>query len=404
MSERPVVPLPYRRDPVCPFDPDREFTRLRAQAPVAKIPLNAGDKVWMVSGFAEARQALSDDRFSSELTPMGVVLPPAENRTLAEELKSRQPGAFIEYDPPEHTRLRQLVAGEFSAARMAALRPRVERIVDEHLDAMAAAGPPTDLVSAFALPVPTRIIGELLGLTPDESFDFPGLTQIMTDVMAPIETLIPARDRMRAEMKALVRRQRREPGDNMLGRIIDAHGTSVDDDELAGIALLFLIAGHETTANMLGIGTAALLRFPDQLALLRDDDAIVENAVDELVRYVSIPNHGEVRTATDDVWLGDTLIAKGEQLLVALPSVNRDENRFPDPDTLDFTRTPKTHLAYGHGIHYCVGRPLAKLEMHVAYPALLRRFPNLRLAVPFEDVPFRVSNVTYGVFALPVTW
>ncbi len=398
------LPLPYRRAAGCPFDPDPEFARLRAAEPIVKIPLNAGDKVWLVTRFADARQVLSDDRFSSELTPMGVVLPEPENRTLAEELKSRQPGAFIEYDPPEHTRLRQLVAPEFSNRRMELLRPRIEEIVASHLDAMAEAGPPADLVTAFALPVPTTIIGELLGLPPEAFFDFPGLTQIMTDVMAPIETLIPARDEMRAEMSALVAAQRKNPGDNMLGRIIRTHGTEVADDELAGIALLFLIAGHETTANMLGIGTAALLQNPDQLELLRDRDDLVENAVDELVRYVSIPNHGEVRTAVSDVRIGDTLIAQGEQVVISLPSANRDADRFPDPDRLDFLRRPRTHLAYGHGIHYCVGRSLARLEMHVAFPALLRRFPALRLAVPFEEVPFRVSNVTYGVRSLPVTW
>ncbi len=404
MTETSELPLPYRREPSCPFDPDKEFTRLRAEEPISRIPLNGGDTAWLITRFADAREVLSDDRFSSELTPMGIVLPEPENRTLAEELTSRQPGAFIEYDPPEHTRLRQLVNGEFSAQRMRALQPRVEQLVEEALDAMEAAGPPVDLVQMFALPIPTAIIGEMIGMPSEMMFDFPGLSQIMTDVMAPVEKLIPARDEMRAQMADLVARQRHDPGDNMLGRIIRQHGDAVDDAELAGIALLFLIAGHETTANMLGIGTAALLHNPDQLALVRDNPDLVENAVDEIVRYVSIPNHGEIRTAMDDVTIGGTLIEKGDQVLISLPSANRDEARFVDPDRLDVTRPPKTHLAYGHGIHYCVGRPLARLEMHVAFPALLRRFPTLRLAIPFEEVAFRWSNVTYGVHSLPVAW
>ncbi|MEU8228106.1 cytochrome P450 [Actinoplanes sp. NPDC048967] len=404
MTQSDTLPLPYRRDAGCPFDPDPEMRRLRAQEPITRITINGGDVVWLVTRFDDGRDILGDRRFSSELTPLGIVLPEPGNRTLAEELQDQQPGTFIECDPPEHTRLRQMVAGEFSAQRMAQLRPRIEAVIEHHLDAMAAAGPPVDLVEEFALPVPSTVICEMLGVPEDFDFDFAGHTRIMTDVMSSLETLIPARNALRAGMLELVEHNRKQPGDNVLGRIIQEHGASVTDQELVGIGNLLLVAGHETTANMLGIGTLALLRHPDQLALLRDDPHIVERAVDELVRYVSIPNHGEIRTATADVTVNGTLIRDGEQVLVAIPSANRDESRFPDPDRLDFTREPRTHLAYGHGVHYCVGVPLARLEMHLAFPALLRRFPQLRLAVPFEDVSYRRSNVTYGVHSLPVAW
>ncbi|MCO6010101.1 cytochrome P450 [Actinoallomurus purpureus] len=398
------LPLPYRREAGCPFNPDPEMRRLRAQEPIVRVSINGGDLVWMVTRFDDGRAILGDHRFSSELTPLGIVLPAPENRTLAEELRDQQPGTFIECDPPEHTRLRQMVAGEFTVAAMRRLRPRIEAIVDHYLDVMASAGPPVDLIDVFALPVPSTVICEMLGVPPDGGFDFAGLTRIMTDVMSSLETLIPARDALRAGMRELVARNREHPGDNLLGRIIREHGIGVTNEELVGIGNLLLVAGHETTANMLGIGTLALFRHPEQLAMLRDDPRIVERAVDELVRYVSIPNHGEIRTATDDVTINGTLIKKGEQVLVSIPSANRDESRFPDPDRLDFTRAPRTHLAYGHGIHHCVGAPLARLEMHLAFPALLRRFPSLRLAVPFEDVSYRRSNVTYGVHSLPVTW
>lgn len=404
MTETSVLPLPYRRDPACPFDPDREFGRLRAEEPVVRVSLSGGGTVWMITRFADAREVLSDPRFSSELTPLGIALPEPGNRTLAEELRSRQPGTFIECDPPEHTRLRQMVAGEFTAHRMKQLRPRVEEIVAERLDAMAAAGPPVDLVAAFALPVPSTITCELLGLPTEGMFDFPRLTQVMTDAMASIETMIQARDAMRAGMREMIGRQRRQPGDTLLGRLIAGYGDRVTDEELVGIGNLVLIAGHETTAQMLGIGTLALLENPDQLALLRDDPALLESGIDELVRYVSIPNHGEIRTATEDVIVNGTLIARGEQVLVSLPSANRDADRFAEPDRLDVTRPMRPHLAYGHGIHHCIGRSLARLEMHVAFPALLRRFRTLRLAVPFDAVPFRQSNITYGVHALPVAW
>jgi cytochrome P450 len=404
VTQSDTLPLPYRRDARCPFDPDPEMSRLRAQEPITRITINGGDVVWLVTRFDDGRDILGDRRFSSELTPLGIVLPEPGNRTLAEELQDQQPGTFIECDPPEHTRLRQMVAGEFSPQRMTQLRPRIEAIVEHHLDAMTAAGPPVDLVEEFALPVPSTVICEMLGVPKGFDFDFAGYTRIMTDVMSSLETLIPARNALRAGMRELVEHNRKQPGDNVLGRIIQAYGASVTDQELVGIGNLLLVAGHETTANMLGIGTLALLRHPEQLALLRDDPNIVERAVDELVRYVSIPNHGEIRTATADVTVNGTLIREGEQVLVAIPSANRDETRFPDPDRLDFTRKPRTHLAYGHGVHYCVGVPLARLEMHLAFPALLRRFPDLRLAVPFEDVSYRRSNVTYGVHSLPVAW
>ncbi|WP_330256495.1 cytochrome P450 [Nocardia sp. NBC_00565] len=404
MTANSTLPLPYRRDPRSPIDPDQEFTRLRAEEPIVRVQLNSADWVWLVTRFDDARQALGDPHFSSELTPLGIVLPEPENRTLAEELRSRQPGTFIECDPPEHTRLRQMVAGEFTAARMSRLRPMVEEVVDTCLDAMAAAGPPVDLIDTYALPVPSGIIRDMLGIPADEEFDFAGLTAIMTDVMSDLETLIPARDALRSGMRELVTRTRTDPGDTVLGRIITEYRDSVTDEELVGIGNLLLVAGHETTANMLGIGTLALLQHPDQLAMLRDGHVDTDDAIDELVRYVSIPQHGEIRTATQDVIINGTLIRRGEQVLVAIPSANRDATRFPDPDRLDLARAPRTHLAYGHGLHHCVGKSLARLEMRIAFPALLRRFPTLRLAAPVDDIPFRRSNVTYGVRALPVTW
>jgi len=353
---------------------------------------------------ADAREALSDPRFSSELTPLGLVLPPSGDRTLSEELRFRQPGTFIECDPPEHTRLRQMVANEFTAKRMKEFQPRVEEILHECLDALEAGGPTVDLVKSFALPFPSKVICELLGMPFDETFDFAGRTQIMTNVNAPLEQLIEARNALRGRMRDVVSEHRRAPGDSLLGRLIRDHGDQATDEELVGIGNLLLVAGHETTASMLGIGTPALLRNPDQLALLRDDPAIVEDGIEELVRYLSIPNHGEIRTALEDLTINGQLIRQGEQVLVSIPSANRDELRFPDPDRLDLRRPPRANLAYGYGLHYCVGTALARMEMQLAFPALFRRFPELRLAVPFESIPFRRSNVTYGVHSLPLTW
>ena len=398
------LPLPYRRDPECPFVPDAELALLRRRSALSKVSINGDSEVWLVTRFDDAREVLGDRRFSSGLTPLGIVLPEPENRTLAEELQSQQPGTFIECDPPEHTRLRRMIVDEFSADRMEELRARVEAVVGGCLDRMEAAGPPVDLVDFFALPFPSTIIRELLGVPDDMDFDFAGLTRVMTDVMSSLETLIPVRDKLRASMRAVVADSRRNPRDNILGRLVRSYGSEVTDEEMVGIGNLLLVAGHETTANMLGIGTLALLRNPDQLALLRDVPALVGRAVDELVRYVSIPHHGEIRTAVDDVCINGTQIRRGEQVLVSIPSANHDETRFAHPGRLDFTRPDRRHLAYGHGVHYCVGVPLARLEMHVAFPALLNRFPTLRLDIPFDRVPYRRSNVTYGVHELPVSW
>ena len=398
------LPLPYRREPTRPFDPADDLREAAAREPILRVPLSSGKLAWLITRHADATAVLSDVRFSSALTPPGTALPEPGSRTLAEELSDRQPGTFIEYDPPEHTRLRRLVAGEFSATRMRRLRPRVEQIVNERLDAMEAAGPPADLIKSFALAMPSQVICELLGVPFDDGFDFAGHTQVMTDVMAPGEALLESRDAMRANMRALVKSMRDDPGDNLLGRLIRRHGDELSDEELVGIGNLVLIAGHETTARMLGIGTLALLVHPEQLALFRESPGLLHNAIEELVRYVSIASHGAVRTATDDVTVNGQLIRAGDEVVVSLPMATRDPTRYEDPDRLDLTRRPKTSLAWGYGIHHCIGAPLARMEMQVAYPALLHRFPGLRLAVPLDAVSFRTSNVTYGVQSMPVAW
>ncbi|MGV9341423.1 cytochrome P450 [Streptomyces sp. NPDC003688] len=399
-----LAPLPYRRDPACPFAPDPELARLRREEPVSRVRLTGGSEAWLVTRFADARQVLADPRFSSRLTPIGVVVPPSRDQDLTRALRSRQPGTFIEEDPPEHTRLRAMVTREFTTRRMRLLQPYVETVVEEHLDVMASAPHPVDLMETFALPVPSRIICAILGLPAESTYDFAGLTRVMTDVMSPLPDLIRARDALRAGMREVVRGKRRSPGDDLLGRVIRDFGQSVTDEELVGIGNLLLVAGHETTAHMLGLGVLALLHHPDQAHVLRDRPDLHDSALDELVRYVTIPHHGELRTATEDVPVGDVLVRSGEQVLVSLPSANWDPEGIDAPDTLDLTRPARTHLAYGHGVHHCVGTPLAQLELRVALPALLRRFPDMRCAVPHDEVPFRKSNVTYGLHALPLTW
>lgn len=399
---QPTVPLPYRREPDRPFDPVAEIARLRAEEPVTRLRLPSEVSVWFVTRYADARQVLGDTTFSNAATPPWLLrLPMVKGSGTA---APHEPGSFIGFDPPEHTRFRRILTGQFTVKRMNALRPRVEQIVHEHLDTMEQAGPPVDLVDAFAFPVPALVICELLGVPYADRAEFRDRSNLIVDLTQPQDKLRAAFAELHRYLSGLVDRQRREPDDSMLGRLVREHGDELSDAELAGIGRLLLFAGHETTANMLGVGTLLLLQHPDQAARLRDDPEAVAPAVEELLRYLSIAQTAVIRTATKDTRIGDQPVKAGDYVMVSLPSANRDEELYSDPDRFDITREPQSHLAFGHGIHHCLGAPLARMEMQVAFPALLRRFPNLTLAVPFEDIRFRTMTTVYGVPELPVSW
>jgi cytochrome P450 len=287
---------------------------------------------------------------------------------------------------------------------MQRLEPRIVEIVDEHLDAMAAGGSPADLVPTFALPIPSLVICELLGVPYADRADFQQRTARQLDMSIPMDERMELGRAGRAYMESLVARAKRDPGEDMLGMLVREHGEELTDDELAGIGNLLLIAGHETTSNMLGLGTLALLQHPEQLALVRDDPAVVAPAVEELLRWLTIVHSGVVRTATVDVELAGHTIPAGDLVVCSLPTANRDPALLRDPETLDVTRGAAGHVAFGHGVHHCLGAPLARMEMRIAFPALLRRFPGLALDVPFADVPFRAFHFIYGLQALPVRW
>jgi len=276
--------------------------------------------------------------------------------------------------------------------------------VDDHLDAMERKGPPADLVSEFALPIPSLVICELLGVPTADQEEFQERTRRqMVAGISEAEQIALAKDSL-AYMRDLVDRKRRDPGDDILGMLVREHADDVTRDELVGIAGLLLLAGHETTSNMLGLGTLALLRHPEQLALVRDDPAAVPGAVEELLRWLSVVNGGGPRMATRDVEIGGKQIRRGDLVAFNLPTANRDPALLEDPERLDVTRSSSTHVGFGHGVHHCLGAPLARLEMRIAFPALLRRFPNLALACSYDEVPFAVNKTIYGLESLPVTW
>jgi cytochrome P450 len=390
------------------FDPIDELARRRAEAPVSRVASPLGPvrfPVWLITRYEDVRAVLSDaTSFSNSLDALRAHVAAVAGDEVAARLLPLSGPSLLGYDPPDHTRLRRLLAPSFTVKRILELRPRVEAIVTEHLDAMAAKGGPLDLVEAFALPVPSLVICELLGVPYDDRADFQRRSRDQLSLDHDVTERQTVIDESDAYMAELVRRHRAEPGDGLLGALVREHGDELPDQELVALGALLLVAGHETTANMLGLGTLLLLRHPDQLALLRDDPGIVDGAVEELMRYLSIVHTGIIRTALKEVTIGGAVIKAGDAVVCSLPSANRDEATAGDPDALDLTRRPTSHVAFGHGVHHCLGAPLARLEMRIAFPALLRRFPGLRLAVPFEEVRFRSLSVVYGLEALPVTW
>jgi cytochrome P450 len=356
---------------------------------------------WLLTRPADIKRMLSDDEsFICGWTPEGG----ADSRTDPRNALGQRAGNLLVMDRPDHTRLRRLLTGEFTMKRMARLEPRIVAIVEQHLDAMERTGPPADLVADFALPIPSLVICELLGVPTGDQDEFQERTRKQMESGISQADQIALADESLAYMRDLVDGKRRDPGDDILGMLIREHADTISRDELVGIAGLLLLAGHETTSNMLGLGTLALLRHPEQLAVVRDDPAAVPAAVEELLRWLSVVNGGGPRMATRDVEIGGRQIKRGDLVAFNLPVANRDPSLVENPDRLDVTRKASTHVAFGHGVHHCLGAPLARLEMRIAFPALLRRFPGLSLACDFTEVPFAVTKTIYGLEALPVTW
>lgn len=395
------VSLPTRRSR--PFDPPDDYRLLREKEPVSRLAFPDGKVGWLLTRHEDVRAMLGDDRFSSDRLRISS---PLRNFKILREEPQIRTAALLGMDPPEHTHYRRMLTRHFTVRRMRDLQPRIERIVSDHLDAMELGGPPADLVAAFARPIPSLVICELLGVPYGDRLIFQRCTSTMLKLDADENEMLAARDELWEYMLDLVAGERRHPHDGLLGQLVQDGATdgSLNDEELAGIGLLLLIAGHETTANMLALGTYALLSHPGQLRALRDSPELVEGAVEELLRYLTIVQFGTVRVAREDLEIAGAQIREGETVVAALAAANRDPEQFPDPDELDLARPAAQHVAFGHGIHQCLGQQLARVEMAVAYPALLRRFPTLALATPSDEVPLRDDMVIYGVHRLPVTW
>ncbi|WP_267244918.1 cytochrome P450 [Streptomyces sp. PR69] len=380
-----------------PFDPPPELARYRESEPIRRMRYPDGHIGWLVTSHALARSILADNRFSarSEYKRAPVARPGADPFYGQPAL----PGWLVDMDAPEHTRLRQQLAGRFTARRMKDMRPRIEEIVGELLDAMVERGGPVDLVESYALPVPSLVICELLGVPYSERAQFQRNSETLFALKSTAAEAAQAMDTLYALLHGLAK----DGGGDGLLAMLAADGT-LDSDEIAGVGVLLLTAGHESTSSSLSLSTFALLSHPEQLALFMSDPALVDNAVEELLRYLSVFHFGVPRTPLEDVEMAGHLLKAGESVTVSLPAANRDEVWFEDPDRLDIRRKTAGHTAFGFGIHQCLGQNLVRMEMRTALPALFHRFPTLELAVPAQEVELAADMSVYGVHRLPVTW
>jgi cytochrome P450 len=393
--------FPGTRAEKCPLDPPPAIRSLQEQAPLARVQLRNGTPVWLVTRYAEQKALLSDPRVSSDVTRPGY---PIEIDPTA---GGKAPVSFILMDDPEHARLRRMVTAPFMIKRIEAMRPGVQKIVDELIDDLLAGPRPVDLVQAFALPVPSLVICRLLGVpyTDHDFFQENSKTLINRDVTG--EERMAAGGRLFGYLDSLLGEKIANPGDDLLSGLVERiEKGELTRPEAAQMGVLMLLAGHETTANMIALGTLALLEHPDQLALLRDSDdpALVASAVEELLRYLNITHNGRRRVALEDIEIAGEVIRAGEGVIMANDIANRDPSAFPDPDRLDLTRKARHHVAFGFGVHQCLGQPLARMELQVVYSTLYRRVPTLRLATDLDDIPFKHDGSVYGVYELPVTW
>ncbi|PJJ03292.1 cytochrome P450 [Streptomyces sp. 2333.5] len=403
MSQTAPFPngLPMDRD-AGPFNPPREITRLREARPVSPLVFPDGHEGWIVTGYDAVRQLMADTRFSSR-QDIGILHVPYETPGMpaATEPSPQIPGMFIAMDPPDHTRLRRRLTGAFTVKRMKTLEERIIAITEQQLDELARLTPPVDLVKEFALPVPSLVICELLGVpyADRETFQVNSAKFMVKD--QSLEEKMAAYEALTTYLAELVTRKRAAPGEDILSDL--ARHDDLTIEELTGAAFLLLLAGHETTANMLALGTFALLEHPEQLAELRANPDLLPDAVEELMRYLSVVDI-LFRYATEDIELGGETIREGSTVVVSMLAANHDPQRFENPDTLDIHRKARGHLSFGHGIHQCLGQQLARIEMRAGFDGLLRRFPTLKLAIPAGDVQLRTDMNIYGVHELPVTW
>ena len=404
MSE-PMYGLPTER--ANPFDPPEAYRELRERCPVTRMRMPVsldGRDGWLVTGLEDARAVLADNRFShrKELISLSIPSPvPLGDEKYVPPPAA--PGAFIGMDPPEHGRYRRMLTGHFTVRRVRELEPLIERVAARYLDEMAATGGPVDLVSCFAQPFPVELMCELVGVPEWARQPIVDHLAIVSRTSYTMEQIVDAVTELPIILTKLIEEAKAGPDrEDMLGALVRL--PEVTDEELVSLLWTVLGGGFDTSGNMLALGTFALLEHPDELARLRAQPELIDNAIEELLRYLTISHFGASRAALEDVEVGGQLIEAGQTVAIGLPAANRDPAKFPDPDRLDICRATQGHVAFGHGVHQCIGQNLARMTLRVGYRMLFDRFPTLRLATPASEVPTGGDLVHYGVHKLMVTW
>jgi cytochrome P450 len=399
-----IPEYPMARAPRCPFAPPPEVVDLGATKPVSRVRIWDGSTPWLITGYDEARALFSDSRVSVDERRDGF---PHWNEHMMATVDQR-PSSVFNSDGEEHTRFRRMLSKPFTYKRVEGLRPAIQEITDEHIDAMLASPQPADLVAALALPIPSLVISKLLGVPYEDAEFFQEQSSMGLRRYAKEEDHVQGVTSLARYIAKLLRAKAEDPAEDALSDIAERmKAGELDIREATQLATGLLVAGHETTSNMIGLGVVALLENPDQLAVIRDatDQGVIANAVEELLRYLSIIQNGQRRIAAEDIEIAGEHIRAGDGIIIDLAPANWDAKAFTEPDRLYLHRAGAgRNVAFGYGRHQCVGQQLARAELEIVFTTLFRRVPTLQLAIPIEEVPFKHDQLSYGVYELPVTW
>jgi cytochrome P450 len=398
-----IPDYPMARAAGCPLAPAPVALELNTVKPLSRVRIWDGSTPWLITGYDAIRSLFTDSRASVDDRKPGY---PHWNEGMLATVHKR-PRSVFTADAEEHTTFRRMLSKPFTFKRVEGLRPAVQKITDDHIDAILAGPQPADLVDALALPVPSLVISQLLGVPYSDAEFFQEQASRGMGRYASAEESAEGATALARYIAKLVRTKMENPTEDLVGDLAErVNAEELSVREAAQLATGVLIAGHETTANMISLAIVALLEHPDQLALLRDtdDQKVIANAVEELMRYLSIIQTGQRRIATEDIEIGDEVIRAGEGIILDVPPANWDARRYPNPDQLDLQREDNQHVGFGYGRHQCVGQQLARMELQIVLHTLLRRIPTLRLATPIDELPFKHDALAYGIYELPVRW
>ncbi|NLU76578.1 cytochrome P450 [Streptomyces sp. HNM0575] len=403
-EETGLFQYPQWRDPADPLTPPPAYLEVQEKEPLTRVMLPSGRTTWLITGQDLGRQILTEPDVSVDRTNPAYPFPVPNPEAVVAQL-ARWTQILLGDDPPLHTARRRMLITEFTVRRAQAMRPRIQEIVDAAIDDLVAAGPPADLVKHVALSVPSLVICELLGVPYEDHEFFQTRTMLQLERDVSVAEQKQAIDELLAYFEVLISKKEEHPEDDLLSRLIvnNREKEAFDHEALVALGLLLLVGGHETTGNVIALGTAAMLNDPEQFAALKEDPSLMPSAVEEFLRYFS-PATATNRVATADIDLDGTTIKAGEGMIVHLTAMARDARVFPDPQRLDVRRNPKGHMAFSHGIHQCMGQNLARVELEIVFNTLFRRLPDMRLTKPFDELSYKFRGLAFGIHDLEIAW